>query len=100
VEKAIQDLDSGDENSIKKVVFDMRYLLQDALFAEEFIYQQGIGKLLDVVMQKEGNVQSYALVALRGTMGYLSGLEVFFCFISCFYSFFFLFLFSLLIIHF
>lgn len=34
-------------------------------------------KLMNAVLTKEGNTQAYALTAVRFTMGYVSGLQVF-----------------------
>lgn len=50
---------------------------QDPLFAEQFIFEQGIERLLNVVLSSSGNVQAYAINALRCFMGYSSGLHNF-----------------------
>eukprot|EP01105_Mastigella_eilhardi_P019924 TRINITY_DN4711_c0_g1_i1.p1 TRINITY_DN4711_c0_g1~~TRINITY_DN4711_c0_g1_i1.p1 ORF type:complete len:1114 (-),score=336.68 TRINITY_DN4711_c0_g1_i1:49-3315(-) len=59
----------------REVVFKLKYLLQDPSFAEEFIAQGGIGILLKIVISSEGNMQGYGLMAIRGFMGYYSGLQ-------------------------
>jgi len=45
------------------------------VFAEEFIFKDGIQRLVSIIAYAVGNTQAYALTALRSTMVYVSGME-------------------------
>lgn len=64
---------SSDVATVKELLFSLRYTLKDGEFAEEFIDQQGLSQLMDVIAKSSGNIQAYALAALRAAMGYESG---------------------------
>ena len=64
---------SSDVATVKELLFSLRYTLKDGEFAEEFIDQQGLSQLMDVIAKSTDNIQAYALAALRAAMGYESG---------------------------
>lgn len=45
------------------------------MFAEEFVFREGIPLLVSIIGYATGNTQAYALIALRSTMVYVSGME-------------------------
>ena len=56
-------------------MFDLRFFVEDAGFAEELIARNGLEILLRMVKQTERNIQAYALTAVRCLMGYYNGLQ-------------------------
>ena len=76
-EECLDILEKTEEAIIKKELFSIRHKLRDAGFAEEFIALGGMARLLEIITSHEGNIQAYALTAVRGFMGYYSGLNEF-----------------------
>eukprot|EP00211_Chloroparvula_japonica_P001162 CAMPEP_0119127654 /NCGR_PEP_ID=MMETSP1310-20130426/6119_1 /TAXON_ID=464262 /ORGANISM="Genus nov. species nov., Strain RCC2339" /LENGTH=559 /DNA_ID=CAMNT_0007117931 /DNA_START=52 /DNA_END=1728 /DNA_ORIENTATION=- len=76
-ENCLDILDANQESVLKKELFSIRFRLRDAGFAEEFIAMGGMARLLEIITDFEGNIQAYALTAVRGFMGYYSGLNEF-----------------------
>eukprot|EP00028_Trichosphaerium_sp_Am-I-7-wt_P009750 CAMPEP_0168526838 /NCGR_PEP_ID=MMETSP0405-20121227/12229_1 /TAXON_ID=498012 /ORGANISM="Trichosphaerium sp, Strain Am-I-7 wt" /LENGTH=984 /DNA_ID=CAMNT_0008549803 /DNA_START=13 /DNA_END=2970 /DNA_ORIENTATION=- len=72
--EVIEQLDPS-RFDVKKTTFQLKKMLTESEFAEEFIAQGGVDCLLDVISTSFGSTQSYALAALIASMGYVSGLE-------------------------
>ena len=58
MEICIHGLNEGNPVKLKQLLFDMRYLVQDAGFAEEFIDRDGIRLLLSVLNKLEDKYSS------------------------------------------
>eukprot|EP00013_Stygamoeba_regulata_P000881 CAMPEP_0177639426 /NCGR_PEP_ID=MMETSP0447-20121125/6012_1 /TAXON_ID=0 /ORGANISM="Stygamoeba regulata, Strain BSH-02190019" /LENGTH=530 /DNA_ID=CAMNT_0019141447 /DNA_START=329 /DNA_END=1917 /DNA_ORIENTATION=- len=69
----------GDPNSkdYREKIFNLRYVLKDIRCVEEFVRCNGMEKLLEVVLDSEGNVQAYALVAVRAIVSHDLGMKEF-----------------------
>merc|ERR1712137_1389865 len=61
--------------SLKQNMFNLRFYVQDAGFAEELIAHDGMRILLELINQTERNIQAYGLTALTCLMGYYNGLK-------------------------
>lgn len=62
---SIQQLQDNNLAVKKKAIFDLRGLLKDASFAQEFTKNNGVSILISIISEATGNTLAYALGALQ-----------------------------------
>lgn len=72
MEACINDINEGNPAKLKQTFFDMRYLVKDAGFAEEFIDRDGIVLLLSILHKLEDKFSTTKVILHTQLEDYLS----------------------------